>query len=339
MIASRRCTRPTPSRWIHTPSPVGPARREHGRPCARARRDRPARRGRTSPPKPHTVRLPTAARAPSVRLRRSRAAPPSAREGRVGSRASSRSCSGSPRRAARSLRAGAPAGRLEQRRDGGELGRAAQRGGVRRAGRDELVDPLAQRAPAVPARDRGARPRRRRARRGSGSRRAPRARRRAASAASPPVASSRTRHCTSATSAAVSLEPRLRVHDRGSRSSRARAAAATSHHRNVGSGNAPQRSRQVDRLDVVGVVAERARDAGARERAEQRHPRRGQPGVAALPERRVGRQRERGRAGAPAAGSSARSGGLRVGTRDVDVQARTSARGARARASSRRANW
>src|SRR5439155_201125 len=52
---------------------------------------------------------------------------------------------------------------------------------------------------------------------------------------------------------------------------------------------------QVDRAHVIGVAVERARDADAGEGLEERRARRGQPAVAPLPERRVGRQGEQHR--------------------------------------------
>ena len=106
----------------------------------------------------------------------------------------------------------------------------------------------------------------------------------------------------------------------------------TSHHRNVGSGNAPQRRSTSTVCDPVLVGGEAARDA--RSAGTRRTPTcasRPGPVVAALPERRVGREREQQRqVGAQAVeqpGSRARRRARRRGR-----AARTSARGARGRA-------
>ena len=76
----------------------------------------------------------------------------------------------------------------------------------------------------------------------------------------------------------------------------------------------------VDRLDVLGVVGEVAGDADPGEGLEERRPRRGEAGVAALPEGRVDRERQQQRdVGAEAVGGVDRR--LGVGHADVDVEA------------------
>ncbi len=76
----------------------------------------------------------------------------------------------------------------------------------------------------------------------------------------------------------------------------------------------------VDRLDVLGVVGEGARDADPREGLEERRAGRGEAGVAALPEGRVDRERQQQRdVGAEAVGGVDRRFG--VGHADVDVEA------------------
>ena len=76
----------------------------------------------------------------------------------------------------------------------------------------------------------------------------------------------------------------------------------------------------VDRLDVLGVVGEGARDADPGEGLEERRPGRGEAGVAPLPEGRVDREREQQReVGAQPVGGVDRRFG--VGHADVDVEA------------------
>ena len=75
----------------------------------------------------------------------------------------------------------------------------------------------------------------------------------------------------------------------------------------------------VDRLHVGLVAVERARRARARERLEDRDARRGQAAVAALPEGRVGRQRQQQRQ-LLAQAVERSHGGVLVGHRHVDVQ-------------------
>ena len=85
-------------------------------------------------------------------------------------------------------------------------------------------------------------------------------------------------------------------------------------------GNGVAADQHVDRLDVVGVVGEGARDADPREGLEERRAGRGEAGVAALPEGRVDREREQQRdVGAEAVGGVDRRFG--VGDADVDVEA------------------
>ncbi len=75
----------------------------------------------------------------------------------------------------------------------------------------------------------------------------------------------------------------------------------------------------VDGLDVVLVGGEAARRARAREGLEDRGPRGGEPAVAALPERRVGRQRQQQRQ-LLAQPVERPHGGVLVGHRDMHVQ-------------------
>ena len=174
-----------------------------------------------------------------------------------------------------------------------QLGHAAQPLGVRT--RTRAPPAAAGRRPArssprwAPRTSRG----RRRARPGSGSPPAPRAGS-ASCSSEPSSASRRTRHCTSAASAAVSLDTRLGVHDPHLDRAQPRLQAhVPPQERGLGDGVAAQQ--HVDGLDVVVVGLEAARRAGAREGVEDRDARRGEPAVAALPERRVGRQREQQR--------------------------------------------
>ena len=91
----------------------------------------------------------------------------------------------------------------------------------------------------------------------------------------------------------------------------------------------------VDRLDVLRVVVEGARDADPREGLEERRPRRGEAGVAPLPEGRVDREREQQRQlGAQAVGGVDRLPRRRARRRGRG--GRRSARAGPARASSRR---
>ncbi len=103
--------------------------------------------------------------------------------------------------------------------------------------------------------------------------------------------------------------------------------------RRLGEGAAAQQ--HVDRLDVLRVVVERPRDADARERAEDGHARGGEAGVAPLPERRVGREREQQRH-VHAHPAERPDGRLLVRHARRGRAGRTSARAGRAPASSRR---
>ena len=144
-------------------------------------------------------------------------------------------------------------------------------------------------------------------------------RRRPAARARPSCASSRTRHCTSATSARGVLQARLRVHDRAPRACRARLQARVPpQERRLGDRAAAQQ--HVDRLDVLRVAAEAARDARAREGA-------GTPACAPTPGPCRGPARTASWPTAPAAAAgaracrrSARTAIVGVGHRDVHVQ-------------------
>ena len=84
-------------------------------------------------------------------------------------------------------------------------------------------------------------------------------------------------------------------------------------------GERPAAQQHLDGAHPVLVGGEGARQPRARERAEQRRAGAGQAGVAALPERRVGRQRQQqGQVGAQRVEQP--DGGLRLGDANVDVQ-------------------
>ena len=223
-----------------------------------------------------------------------------------------------PARLGRRSPAGAP---RPGRRRGGRAAPARARSPARgrAASRRRRASPAApRRARSGRGAGRAAARRCRRGRRGSGSRRAPRARARSSGSAMPSSASSRTRHCTSATSAAVS---RIRVCASITRTSSVPSLGCrrTSHQMNVGSGIAPQRISTSIGLGVLGVGRELARDAGAREGLEDRRARRREAAVAAARERRVGGQREQHRdVGAHAVEGA--HGELGVRDRDVHVQ-------------------
>ena len=81
-------------------------------------------------------------------------------------------------------------------------------------------------------------------------------------------------------------------------------------------GERPAVQQEVDRAHVLAVGPERARDPDARERLKQRRARRREAGVAPLPERRVGRQREQDR---HVRAQAVERGDARLARRQADV--------------------
>ncbi len=140
----------------------------------------------------------------------------------------------------------------------------------------------------------------------------------AGSAPEPSVASMCTSDCTSATSASGVFDRDLGVHDAHLDGSPARLQAhVPPQERRLGKGAAAQQ--QVDALDVVLVVREGAGEPDAGKRPEHRRSRRGQPGLAPLPEGGVRRQRQQQRQmRAQPVHRAHRVLGVRHG--DVDVQ-------------------
>ena len=153
---------------------------------------------------------------------------------------------------------------------------------------------------------------------------------------SPPCASSRTRHCTSATSAAVSRDAASARPSRAPRASRSAAAAARpttgrsarGTRRSAAAGRWPRRSRRSRGTRAGCPTRGNAWNSGVRAEAS--------PVSRPCQNGELRRQREQQRAGGRACGS-ARAPPSRRSARRRARAARRSARGARARASSRRA--